>query len=147
MKSKKTLVLLTTIVLLVVCTMFLGACEMNYGNPDKLEVGNMNVGERILLGLQVTLLGVGTVFVVLIILIGLIMLMRAALTALTNVGKKKKTEQVKATPVVTTPTITLDEDEEIVAVITAAITAYYDTVNTVEKSDLKFKVRKINRIY
>lgn len=147
MKSKKTLVLLTTIVLLVVCTMFLGACEMTYNDPDKLGVGDMNVGDRILLGLQVTLLGVGTVFVVLIILIGLILLMRTALTALTNVGKKKKTEQVKATPIVTTPTITLDEDEEIVAVITAAITAYYDTVNTVEKSDLKFKVRKINRIY
>lgn len=147
MKSKKTLVLLTTIVLLVVCTMFLGACEMKYNDLDKLGVGDMNVGERIVLGLQVTLLGVGTVFIVLIILIGLIMLMRTALTALTNVGKKKKNEQVKATPIVTTPTITLDEDEEIVAVITAAITAYYDTVNTVEKSDLKFKVRKINRIY
>lgn len=147
MKSKKTLVLLTTIVLLVVCTMFLGACEMTYNDPDKLGVGDMNVGQRILLGLQVTLLGVCTVFVVLIILIGLILLMRLALSTLTNVGKKKKEEQVKATPVVTTPAITLDEDEEIVAVITAAITAYYDTVNTVEKSDLKFKVRKIKRLY
>lgn len=147
MKSKKTLVLLTTIVLLVVCTMFFGACEMTYTDPDKLGVGDMNVGQRIVLGLEVTLLGVCTVFVVLIILIGLITLMRLALSTLTNVGKKKKEEQVKATPVVTTPAITLDEDEEIVAVITAAITAYYDTVNTVEKSDLKFKVRKIKRLY
>lgn len=83
----------------------------------------LSLGEKLLLGGQVSLLGMGTVFAVLAILWGLVELMHLLLSGIQS-GSKKKTE---STPIVTPATvspITPKNDEfEIVAAITAAIAA------------------------
>ena len=83
----------------------------------------MALGDKLLLGGQVSLLGMGTVFAVLAILWGLVELMHLLLTGVSGDKKKKKAEAPveapAAAPVVSAPA----DDLEIVAAITAAIAA------------------------
>ena len=88
----------------------------------------MTLGEKLSLGGQVALLGMGTVFSVLAILWGLVELMHLLLTGVGG-GKKKKAAPAKAeapapapAPAPAAPAAAAD-DLEIVAVITAAVAA------------------------
>jgi len=79
MSKKK--VIKTVIICLVLVALIAGLITMmvlpqDYGKPDSLDIGNSNFGQRLLIGLQVALLGIGTVFVMLILLIFVVTLMR-----------------------------------------------------------------------
>lgn len=97
---------------------------------------------KLIEGLQVTAVGVGIVFVGLVILIGLIKLIGVATGSL---GKKKET--VKPVPEsAPVPTVTVIEEEPaaqddtaLIAVITAAIAAMLDDGST-------FVVRRVRRV-
>ena len=120
----------------------------DYGEPDSLEIGASNFGERLLIGLQVALLGIGTVFVMLILLIFIVTLMRWIFEGAGKIKAKqaaKKAEAPQSAPVVEEK-IAVEEDEEVVAVIMAALNAYYETQNVTYKSNLKFRVRSIKEI-
>lgn len=81
-------------------------------NPD------ITFGEKMLLGGQVTLLGMGTVFSVLVLLWGLVELLHLLLAP-----KKSKALPEKAPETVIPETASETDDREIVAAITAAIAA------------------------
>ena len=146
MKSKILLILL----IIVVLSMSLMSCAFQYGTPDSLDMANSSVGQRIVIGLEVALLGIGVVFVVLALLIGFILLLKYGFKAADVVKAKFAKKQPKVEEVKPAPAIEglENEDEELAAVITAAIMAYYDNTNvkTEYKSNLTFKVRKITEI-
>ncbi|MDE5911535.1 MAG: hypothetical protein K2H24_04295, partial [Clostridia bacterium] len=71
MSKKK--IIKTVIICLVFAALIAGLITMmvlpqDYGNPDSLGIGKSNFGQRLLIGLQVAVLGIGTVFVMLILL-------------------------------------------------------------------------------
>ena len=74
--------------------MSLMACSFEYGTPDKLDMANATVGERIVIGLEVALLGIGVVFVVLALLIAFIVLFKYGFKGL-DVLKAKLKKQPK----------------------------------------------------
>ena len=156
---KKYAKIIAIVFVLVLCAMSFMACSFQYGTPDKLDMANSSVGDRILIGLQVALLGVGVVFAVLFLLIGFIVLLKygfkyadVAKTKLAAQKKAKKAvvkDEIKDEPVGNIPQIEgLDnEDEEIAVAITAAIMAYYDAnVAPTYASNVKFRVRNIKEI-
>lgn len=85
----------------------------------------MALGDKLLLGGQVSLLGMGTVFAVLAILWGLVELMHLLLTGVSGDKKEKKAEApVEAPATAPAPVVSAPADDlEIVAAITAAIAA------------------------
>ncbi|MDE6276048.1 MAG: OadG family protein [Clostridia bacterium] len=125
----------------------------NYGTPDKLGIGSSNFGQRLLIGLQVALLGLGTVFVMLFLLILMVTLLRMIFE---GVGKLKVKQAEKKLEAAKNQKVAIieekvaieedEEDEEVVAVIMAALNAYYETQNATYKSNLKFRVRSIKEI-
>ncbi len=145
---KKRLALLSVIlVLMIVVSVFLAACDPA-GNPDALGIKDMNVGERIVTGLLVFVMGLGMVFVVLYVLILII----KAIAALQSLPAKIAAKKTKNAPVaepakeIPAPVVAASDDEdEVVAAITAAIAAYYGA-QAVETSDLPFRVRSIREI-
>ncbi len=147
---KRALKVLSIVFILVLLMTSFMACSFEYGQPDLLDMGNSTVGERILVGLQVAALGIGVVFLVLALLIGMIVLFKYGFEGMdvlkAKFAKKKKVEalpQVESKPQIEG----LDsEDEEIAAVISAAIMAYYEQNKQVYTSNLKFRVRNINEI-
>lgn len=83
----------------------------------------LSLSEKLLLGGQVSLLGMGTVFAVLAILWGLVELMHLLLHGI-QPGKKKKEEPAPvAAPAPVVPAAPKNDELEIVAAITAAIAA------------------------
>ena len=146
---KRTLKVISLVFILVVLMMSFMACTLEYGTPDKLDIGGASFGERILIGLQVAAMGIGVVFVVLALLIGMIILFKYAfkLADLIKAKLPKKAAQAPA-QVESKPQIEglENEDEEIAAVISAAIMAYYEENKQVYTSNLKFRVRSINEI-
>ena len=147
---KRALKVLSIVFILVLLMTSFMACSFEYGQPDSLDMGNSTVGERILVGLQVAAMGIGVVFLVLALLIGMIVLFKYGFKGMdvlkAKFAKKKKVEalpQVESKPQIEG----LDsEDEEIAAVISAAIMAYYEQNKQVYTSNLKFRVRNINEI-
>ncbi|PHV71160.1 hypothetical protein CS063_07465 [Sporanaerobium hydrogeniformans] len=96
-------------------------------------------------GLNTFLIGVFVVFVTLILLIFIMMLISKAVNSIENIGKKKKTSEAltEATSVssVSTPEPTvLQDDLELVAVITAAIAASLGTTSD------KLQVRSLRKV-
>ena len=144
---KKRLALLSVIlVLLAVVSGILIACDPE-GSPDALGIKDMNVGERTLTGLLVFVLGLGLVFIVLIVLIAIIKLVAYLQLLPAKIAAKKAAEvpvveEVKEIPA---PVSASDDEDEVVAAITAAIAAYYGAT-AVEMSDLPFRVRSIREI-
>ena len=160
---KKYAKIIAIVFVLVLCAMSFMACSFQYGTPDKLDMADSSVGERVLIGLQVALLGVGVVFAVLFLLIGFIVLLKYGFkyadVLKKNLANKKGTkkislkktvkDEIKDEPVDNIPQIEgLDnEDEEIAVAITAAIMAYYDAnVAPTYASNVKFRVRNIKEI-
>lgn len=150
---KKYFKIIVIISVILLCAMSFMACSFKYGTPDKLDMANSSVGERILVGLQVALLGIGVVFIVLFILIGFIVLSKYLFKGV-NVMKAKMTKTKKTqtsvdkTKDIKAIEVSGDADEEVVAAITAALYAYYDNQNVKSqyKSNVQFRVRKISEI-
>ncbi len=148
MNKKKLTLTLVFAVLLVVMLFAFSACSFQYGDPDKLGIGSKNIGEKILLGLQVAGLGIGLVFVVLIILIGIIILFKYATQGINKlIAGKQQDNKVEETSQLELPVVIEDtSDEEEIAAIMAAINMYYDSQEITYKSNLKFRVRSIKEI-
>ncbi len=147
MKKAKIII---SIILLVCMVMAFTGCDLNYGNPDKLEIGKAGVGTRILIGLQVALIGIGMVFVVLLMLILLVKLMQLLfqIDFKKLFAKKQKKEEPKQVESQPQPAQDADiqAEEEVVAVIMASLIAYYEASGVEYKSNLPFKVRSIKQI-
>ena len=123
----------------------------DYGTPDKLDIGNSNFGQRLLIGVQVALLGLGTVFIMLFLLIFMVTLLRlifegVGIAKAKQAAKKSEATQNQKAAVVEEKIALEEDDEEVVAVIMAALNAYYETQNATYKSNLKFRVRSIKEI-
>lgn len=149
--SKK-IKLLAIISLMVICVAMLGACELEYGQPDSLGIGSMSFGDKLWIGIQVAFLGVATVFVVLAVLIGFVVLLKYIfvwkdqITAKIKAAKKAKVVEDKPLEAATI-VVASDDEEEVIAAITAALQAYYDAQQeVVYKSNVTFKVRSIKEI-
>ena len=104
-------------------------------NATDLMNNPMGFGERVLMGLQVTLFGMAVVFAVLILLWGILEIFRVLFYEL----PKKKAESAKpAEPETPAPapaeepveTVEETDDAEIVAAITAAISVVMDKPQT-----------------
>lgn len=94
-------------------------------------------------GLSVALVGIGTVFVGLIILIALIKLMEIVMSSAT--GKKKAAAPAPAAPApVAEETVEETDDDELIAVIAAAVAAAMEQSG--EENTTGFVVRSIRRI-
>ena len=153
--SKKKIIKLT-IICLVFAALLAGLITMmatikssDYDlDHDSLNVGNSNFGGRLIIGLQVAVLGIGTVFVMLILLILVVTLMRLIFEGVGKLKEKKsaKNADVEVKQEIAVEETASEEDEEVVAVIMAALNAYYETQNVEYKSNLKFRVRSIKEI-
>ncbi len=147
---KRVVKVVLIIAILAMLVMSFMACTLEYGTPDKLEMGSSSVGERILVGLQVAAMGIGVVFLVLALLIGFIVLFKYGFKGMDVLKAKMKKQPMVVDAKPAQPQIEgLDNvDDEIAAAITAAIMAYYDNTNVRPqyKSNLAFKVRKIKEI-
>lgn len=94
-------------------------------------------------GLSVALVGIGTVFVGLIILIALIKLMEIVMASAT--GKKKAAALAPAAPApVAEEPVEETDDDELIAVIAAAVAAAMEQSG--EENTTGFVVRSIRRI-
>lgn len=94
-------------------------------------------------GLSVALVGIGTVFVGLIILIALIKLMEIVMASAT--GKKKAAALASAAPApVAEEPVEETDDDELIAVIAAAVAAAMEQSG--EENTTGFVVRSIRRI-
>ena len=84
----------------------------------------------------------------LILLILVVTLMRLIFEGAGKLKEKKAAKSVEAAPKqeVAIAETASEEDEEVVAVIMAALNAYYETQNVTYKSNLKFRVRSIKEI-
>ena len=112
------------------------------------DVAELNVPQdtagKLLYSLQVTLVGMGIVFLVLIILMAVLYLFKLAFYR--NPEKQKK--QAQPAPVSVPektqaqPVATADQSEEIAAVLAAAVAAYYQTQPAVSR----YRIRSFKRI-
>lgn len=152
MKKRVALILLTLLSVMFVLA-FATACEVE-GNPDYLGIADMNFGERLGTGLLVFLLGLAMVFIVLLVLIVFIKLVELLISLPEKAAHKKAKEKIatekreaeQAVAAQAEQQRVEDEEDEVVAVITAALMAYYCGQAPVEMSDLPFRVRSIKEI-
>ncbi|MDE6362625.1 MAG: OadG family protein [Clostridia bacterium] len=155
MSKKK--IIKTVIICVVFAALIAGLIAMmvlpqNYGKPDSLDIGNSNFGQRLLIGLQVAVLGIGTVFVMLILLILVVTLMRLIFQGAGKLKESqaaKKAQSLQKQEAIIEEKVAIEEDnedEEVVAVIMAALNAYYESQEVTYKSNLKFRVRSIKEI-
>ncbi len=98
----------------------------------------MTVGEKLIYGGQMLLLGIGAVFSVLLIIYLCLLIFKAVFSK-----SSKKEKKVEVAPVVATPiqTVNTSQNEEIVAVIAAAI-----AMAEAEGSGVKFRVVSFRRV-
>ncbi len=147
-KLIKTIIICAVFAALLAGLIYLMVSDQNYGKPDKLDIGSQNFGQRLWIGIQVAFLGLATVFLMLVLLIFAITLIRYMLQGFSSLAKKRAEQ--KAAENIQAPTVAVSEDicedDEIVAAITAAIMAYYETEEVSYKSNLKFRVRSIKEI-
>lgn len=147
-KLIKTIVICAVFAALLAGLIYLMVSDQNYGKPDKLDIGSQNFGQRLWIGIQVAFLGLATVFLMLVLLIFAITLIRYMLQGFSSLAKKRAEQ--KTAENIQAPTVAVSEDicedDEIVAAITAAIMAYYETEEVSYKSNLKFRVRSIKEI-
>lgn len=105
----------------------------NFVNPE--TIGAIGLGEKIITSLFVTLLGMGITFVALIAIWGMTVLMSKIIIGIENKNKVAQPETVQtskpsAAAVVTAsaaPAAETQEDENLIAVLTAAIAASLNT--------------------
>ncbi|MDE7215412.1 MAG: OadG family protein [Clostridia bacterium] len=148
-KLIKTIIICAIFAALLAGLVYLMVSDQDYGSPDSLKIGKQNFGQRLWIGLQVAFLGLATVFVMLLLLIIAVNIIRFILMGFAQLGEKRKKKATEK-PLIATQTVInsveLSEDDEIVAAIMAALTAYYDAQEVEYKSNLKFRVRSIKEI-
>ena len=118
---------------------------------DKLGIGSpdSNFGTRLWIGVQVAILGLGTVFLMLVLLILMVTVMKFVFIGVGKLKEKRsasKSQAIESAPISAIEGPASDDDEEVVAVIMAALNAYYESQEMTYKSNLKFKVRSIKEI-
>lgn len=121
----------------------------DYGTPDKLGIGNSGFGARLWIGVQVAILGLGTVFLMLFLLILMVNILKYIFIGVSKLKEKRaqsKSQEIESAPISAIEGPSSDDDEEVVAVIMAALNAYYESQEPIYKSNLKFKVRSIKEI-
>lgn len=93
------------------------------------DLQNMSIGEKFLGGLQVTMFGMAVVFVVLLLLFLVIKLLESFLSRKENKEEIPTTNNKTTTPVesIVAETSEFQEDEQLVAVIAAAVAASLHT--------------------
>ncbi len=94
-------------------------------------------GERMLIGLEVTLIGLLTVFAALIVIWGILELSRKVFAGSKDESKARTPEKEQPAEAVPTPSFT--DDAALVAAITAAVAAYTG------KSDSSLRVVRFTR--
>lgn len=113
--------------------------------------GSANVPEDVLgklgYGLQVAVIGMAIVFAILAIIMGVLYLFEYFFYTLPNKVKKAPETPAaapvaSAAPAVTLPAVSADNDEEIAAVIAAAVAAYYDQAAPTSK----YRIKSFRRI-
>ncbi|MDE7191488.1 MAG: OadG family protein [Clostridia bacterium] len=155
MSKKK--IIKTVIICVVFAALIAGLIAMmilpqEYGKDDSLGIGKSSFGQRMLIGLQVAVLGIGTVFVMLILLILVVTLMRLIFQGAGKLKESqtaKKAQSLQKQDAIIEEKVAIEEDEddeEVVAVIMAALNAYYESQEVTYKSNLKFRVRSIKEI-
>ncbi|MDE6758561.1 MAG: OadG family protein [Clostridia bacterium] len=147
-KLIKTIIICLVFAALLAGLIYLMVSDQDYGSPDKLKIGSQNFGQRLLIGLQVAFLGLATVFLMLVLLIIAVNVIRLILMGVAQLGEKRNSKKAVQSPVgeVVTAVQAESEDDEVVAVITAALMAYYENQAIEYKSNLKFRVRSIKEI-
>lgn len=146
-KIVKLVIFLVIAVALLAGLIYLMVTDQDYGTPDKLGIGGSNFGQRLWIGVQVALLGMCTVFIVLALLILFVNILRYLMEGIQKASKRKAEKKITKLPAPETVLqIEGNTEEEVVAVITAAIAAYYDAQEPVYMSNLKFRVRSIKEI-
>ncbi len=150
-KLIKTIIMCVILLALLAGLITLMVMDMPYGTPDKLGVGNSNFGQRMWIGVQVSVLGMGTVFLMLFLLILCVNILRYIMEGAQKVAKKRAENKIAKQQQISAPEAVLQiegttQEEEIVVAITAAVAAYYDAQEPVYKSNLKFRVRSIKEI-
>ena len=109
------------------------------------------LSERMGVGLELLVVGMGTVFAVLIILWGLLALFKVVFYDLKNKAKTapKAKEEPKAEPApAPVPAPAASDDGELIAAITAAVSAYLDAeaqANGMTACDTRFRVVSFRR--
>ena len=88
-----------------------------------------------------SLMGIAIVFIVLLILIGFIVAIRESIGFMAK-NASKKNKQKESTPVVVAGE---EDDAEVVAVVMAALQAYYDAANAGRKTKVGFVIKSIKR--
>ena len=104
-----------------------------------------NLGERLIYGLQVSLIGIGMVFLVLMILMAVIYIFRLVFYTIPN--RKKQTAAVVQPEVPATPEPVVAEAEdgdEIAAVISAVLAAYAGQSQA--QAHKKYQIKSFRRI-
>ncbi len=99
--------------------------------------------ETLLYGLKVTVLGMGTVFIVLLLLILVIALIARFVNGNSSKGKgadEKKTAQMNKVEIIDTKPQSAQGDDELICVITAAVAA------SLNRSTHNLVVRSIRRV-
>ena len=97
---------------------------------------------KLMYGLNIALIGLGTVFAVLIILMAVLYLFKFAFAKNSNAKAQKPAEPVKTAPISSPSSVADSEDELIPVVIAAAVAAYME--NTAPHS--KYRIRSFKRI-
>lgn len=112
------------------------------------EGAKMTVGEKFSLGGSTFLLGLVMVFLVLGILIGFITIVKAIMAAIAKAKVKKLEEKEKKAIEAPIPVndSAVSNDDEIAAVISAAIAMIYAEENRITSKSVKFRVRSIKEI-
>ena len=157
MNNKKLVKIITLVLLITSLTLMLTACSDVYPMDEdgKFDLDAMTFGQKMAFGGEVALLGVAFVFIVLFLLIFLVNILKYVMKGIETLSKiraDKKAANIANVTVQDNTTSVINEqeeqDEEIVAAITAALYAYYEAqASEVEyKSNLKFKVRSIKEI-
>ena len=109
------------------------------------------MSERMAVGLELLVVGMGTVFAVLIILWGLLSLFKVVFYDLKNPNAKpapKAKEEPKPEPAPAPAPVAQSDDGELIAAITAAVTAYLDAeaqANGMTACDTRFRVVSFRR--
>ena len=103
-----------------------------------------NLGERFFYGLQVSLIGIGMVFLVLAILMAVIYIFQLVFYTIPN--RKKQTEAAVPEPETTAEPVSSQEEDgdEIAAVISAVIAAYADQPQV--QAHKKYQIKSFRRI-
>lgn len=104
-------------------------------------VENMNWFEKLIFGLQITGIGMGTVFIVLCVLFILIAIMGKIFQSIEKDDAAVKTTGTQQTTITEVESVSnVQDDLEIVAVLTAAISA------VTGKSTSRFNIRSFRKI-